>query len=168
MFDYGVNSGIGRSGKVLRRVLGLSDATHVVTADVLGAVAKHDATALIASINDERLAFLKRLKTWPVFGAGWSRRVSEVRAASLRMAAQRALPAPPPAAGPGKGAVPVSGGKRVATAGGIVAAGAGAAQQAHHGGARPIVIAAILVAAFAMAIAGWWWWRRRQKQLQES
>ena len=35
MFDYGVNSGIGRSGKVLRRVVGLPDDTSVVTDQVL-------------------------------------------------------------------------------------------------------------------------------------
>ena len=43
VFDYGVNSGIGRSGKVLRRVVGLPDNTSVVTDEVLRAVAKRDA-----------------------------------------------------------------------------------------------------------------------------
>ena len=70
VFDYGVNSGIGRSGKVLRRVVGLPDNTSVVTDEVLNAVAKRDAKAVIVAINDERLRFLKSLKTWPVFGAG--------------------------------------------------------------------------------------------------
>ena len=88
IFDYGVNSGTGRSGKVLRRVLGLPDKTSLVNDEVLRAVAKRDPKALVAAINDERLAFLKHLKTWPVFGAGWSRRVAEVRSVSLRMAAQ--------------------------------------------------------------------------------
>jgi lysozyme family protein len=83
VFDYGVNSGIGRSGKVLRRVVGLPDNTSVVTDEVLAAVLKRDAKALIVAINDERLRFLKGLKTWPVFGAGWSRRVAEVKAFSL-------------------------------------------------------------------------------------
>jgi Glycosyl hydrolase 108 len=67
VFDYGVNSGIGRSGKVLRRVVGLPDNTHVVTDEVLRAVARRDPNAPVVAINDERLAFLKRLKTWPVF-----------------------------------------------------------------------------------------------------
>ena len=72
VFDYGVNSGIGRSGKVLRRVVGRRrDSTHVVTDEVLRAVAKRDPKAIVMAINDERLAFLKRLKTWPVFGKGW-------------------------------------------------------------------------------------------------
>lgn len=109
IFDYGVNSGTGRTGKVLRRVVGLSDKTSVVTDDVLRAVAKRDTKALIAAINDERLAFLKHLSTWPVFGAGWNRRVAEVRSVSLRMAAQtRPMPSVVTdiAPAPGKGAVP--------------------------------------------------------------
>jgi lysozyme family protein len=109
VFDYGVNSGIGRSGKVLRRVVGLPDNTHVVTDEVLRAVGKRDPKALVVAINDERLAFLKRLKTWPVFGKGWGARVATVKSVSLRMAAQQA-PAPsiaPDAAPvPGKGVAP--------------------------------------------------------------
>jgi lysozyme family protein len=109
VFDYGVNSGIGRSGKVLRRVVGLPDTTHVVSDEVLRAVAKRDPKALVIAINDERLAFLKRLKTWPVFGKGWNARVAEVKSVSLRMAARQA-PTPsivPDAASvPGKGVVP--------------------------------------------------------------
>lgn len=109
IFDYGVNSGIGRSGKVLRRVVGLSDKTSVVTDEVLRAVGKRDPKAVVAAINDERLAFLKRLRTWPVFGKGWSRRVAEVRSASLRMATYaRPLPSTLNDVAPatGKGVVP--------------------------------------------------------------
>jgi lysozyme family protein len=109
VFDYGVNSGIGRSGKVLRRVVGLPDTTHVVTDEVLRAVAKRDPKAIAVAINDERLAFLKRLKTWPVFGTGWGTRVVGVRAVSLRMATERVpFPSivPDVAPVPGKGTVP--------------------------------------------------------------
>jgi lysozyme family protein len=86
MFDYGVNSGIGRSGKVLRRLLGLPDNTSAITQEVIDAVNKRDPKALIAALNDERLRFLKSLKTWPTFGGGWGRRVAEVKALSLKMA----------------------------------------------------------------------------------
>lgn len=86
MFDYGVNSGIGRSGKVLRRLVGLPDNTSVVTDEVIAAVKKRDAKQLIAAMNDERMRFLKSLKTFPVFGRGWTTRVTEVRAVSLQMA----------------------------------------------------------------------------------
>ncbi|MGE0564709.1 MAG: glycoside hydrolase family 108 protein [Pseudolabrys sp.] len=87
VFDYGVNSGISRSAKVLQRVLGIVDDGKVGPA-TLAAVAMRDAGDLVEAICDERLAFLKRLKTWPVFGRGWGRRVAEVKAASLAMAAQ--------------------------------------------------------------------------------
>lgn len=102
VFDYGVNSGIGRSGKVLRRMLSLPDTTHKVSDDVIAAAKRADAKALVAAICDERLRFLKALKTWPVFGKGWGRRVAEVKAAALAMAAQATAPPerpPPPATG---------------------------------------------------------------------
>ena len=112
VYDYCVNSGVGRAGKVLRRVVGLPDNSSVVTDGVLSAVARRDAKAIIVAINDERLRFLKSLKTWPVFGAGWSRRVAEVKAFSLRLAdhpivAQSPASRPiPTESAPAKGIVP--------------------------------------------------------------
>jgi len=97
VFDYGVNSGIGRSGKVLRRVLSLPDTTYKISDDVIAEAKRADAKVLVAAICDERLRFLKALTTWPVFGKGWGRRVAEVRTAALEMAAQSTAPqaAPP-------------------------------------------------------------------------
>lgn len=88
LYDYGVNSGIGRSGKVLRRLLGLPDNTSVVSAEVVAAARKRDPKVLINAINDERMRFLKALRTWPTFGKGWGRRVTEVRAFDLKLAAK--------------------------------------------------------------------------------
>ncbi len=93
-FDYGVNSGVGRAAKVLQRLLGLPDDGRM-SQTLVSAVNRQDAAAMVARICDERLAFLKSLKTWPVFGAGWGRRVSEVRSAALAMArASQAAAAP--------------------------------------------------------------------------
>lgn len=86
IFDYGVNSGIGRSGKVLRRCLGLPDNTSIIDDGVIAAANAADPKVLIDSICSERLRFLQSLKTWPVFGGGWGRRVVEVKAISLGMA----------------------------------------------------------------------------------
>ena len=86
VFDYGVNSGIARAGRVLRRCLKLDDSAGAVTDTVIAAAGEADAHGLIAAICDERLRFLQSLKTWPVFGKGWSRRVAEVKAAALEMA----------------------------------------------------------------------------------
>lgn len=86
VFDYGVNSGIGRSGRVLRRVLGIADTSSEVSDEVIAAARRANVKKLIAALCEERLAFLQRLRTWPVFGAGWGRRVAEVKAAALGMA----------------------------------------------------------------------------------
>jgi lysozyme family protein len=86
-FDYGVNSGIARPARVLRALTGLPRTPRTIDDAVLAAVAARAPHALIAALCDERLAFLKRLKTWRVFGAGWERRVREVRAAALALAA---------------------------------------------------------------------------------
>ena len=87
---YGVNSGTGRSGKVLRRMLGLRNDSGTVTDAVIAAARAADPKILIAGICDERLRFLQALKTWPVFGAGWGRRVAEVKSTALKMAADAA------------------------------------------------------------------------------
>ena len=147
VFDYGVNSGIGRSGKVLRRLLGLPDATHLVTGEVVRAAGQRDPAELVVAICDERLAFLKRLKTWPVFGAGWGRRVADVKRAALAMTKPTASPTTM---------------ARKAAAGGVVVAGTVAAQQAHQAGAQPFAIAVVLIVTAAIIAAVWWWRRRRQ------
>ena len=100
VFDYGVNSGIGRSGKVLRRCLKFPDNTSVVNDAVIAAANTANAKVLVAAICDERLRFLQNLKTWDVFGKGWGRRVAEVREVAIAMTKVAAQPAtdPPPEA----------------------------------------------------------------------
>lgn len=139
-FDYGVNSGIARSGKVLRRCLGLTGTSTRVTDEAIAAARQADAARLIAAICDERLVFLRSLKTWSEFGRGWERRVGEVRAAALAMATTAAGAAPPvrlPA-------------KAAGGAAGAAAAGA-AAQQA--GLSLPLVLVLAAVAALAVFTA---------------
>lgn len=70
-FDYGVNSGIGRPQKDLKKFSNLSGHT------------------LIDAINDERMAFLQSLGTFKVFGKGWTRRVSGVRTYSHQLFTQQ-------------------------------------------------------------------------------
>src|SRR5690348_8320903 len=136
VFDYGVNSGIGRSGKVLRRVLGLPDDASKVTDAVIAAARAADSRAVVAAICHERLRFLKSLKAWDVFGKGWGRRVAEVEAAALAMAA----PPAPRVNTPAK-------------AGGAVIAAGGAAAAAHQAGLPPDATAVVaLAAALAAAI----------------
>ena len=136
VFDYGVNSGIGRSGKVLRRVLGMPEEAGTVTDAVVAAARAADAAAVITAICDERQRFLKSLKTWDVFGKGWGRRVAEVEAAALAMTQPRAA------------ASPVS-----AKAAGAVAAAGAAAAVAHQADLPPLLVIGIaLAASFAAAL----------------
>jgi lysozyme family protein len=169
MFDYGVNSGVGRSVRVLQRLLRRADDGRVSEA-LLAAARERDSAELVRRLCDERLVFLKRLKTWPVFGAGWGRRVAEVKAAALRMAARvPAVPVEQPANGAaaGKGQVAPPNAVQRGTAGGIVVAGTAAAVEAQALGARPWLIAAIVAAALALAVLAWLAWRWRHKQMQE-
>lgn len=84
--DYGVTSGIARSGRVLRKVLGLPTEDWHITDDVMAALKKRALTAVIRQVNDERSAFLHRLSTCDRFCGGWDRRVASVKAISLKMA----------------------------------------------------------------------------------
>ena len=95
VFDFGVNSGISRSLKFLEAIAGVPQDGK--PDDVLiRTVANLPPAPVITELCDKRLAFLKRLKTWPVFGAGWGRRVAEVKSAGLKMASGSILPPPLP------------------------------------------------------------------------
>jgi uncharacterized protein (TIGR02594 family) len=84
VFDYGVNSGINRSAKVLQGFVGV-DVDGEIGPKTIAAVVQHDASTLIKQISDERLTFLQGLNAWPTFGRGWTARVQRVRDASLAM-----------------------------------------------------------------------------------
>ncbi len=154
IFDYGVNSGVGRASKVLRRVIGLPDTTGV--ADVLAAVGRRDPKALIIAINGERLRFLKSLKTWPVFGKGWGRRVAEVQAFDLALAAYPTGSPPPrpaitsPSVPAGKGVVPKP---VVATAAGPIAGGLVGGSLFPFFQAHPVLVLGGIVLIVAAVIA---------------
>jgi lysozyme family protein len=74
VFDYGVNSGLGRPRKALERFKSLKG------------------IQLIDAINNERMSFLRALHTFPVFGKGWTRRVEGVRTYSKVLANKNSGP----------------------------------------------------------------------------
>jgi lysozyme family protein len=167
IFDYAVHSGTGRAPKVLQRCLAIS-VTGTMDAATIAAARKADAAGLIDAICDERMRFLQNLKIWPVFGKGWSRRVTEVRAVAHAMAGKRDTPPPAPVqprAASGKGEVAVPAGAQTTSAGGAIVAGGSAAAQASD----PATILLIIVVTFAAAAGAWlfWrWWQRRQQEAQ--
>lgn len=86
IFDFAVNSGPSRAAKYLQKVAGAPQDGRIGPATLKAVRAKMHAT-VIHELCDDRMAFLKRLDTWPTFGKGWSRRVTDVRTEALRMAA---------------------------------------------------------------------------------
>ncbi len=115
VFDYAVNSGPGRPRAVLN-----------ANKDV------KEPVKLINIMCDERMAFLRRLKTFSVFGTGWTRRVTGVRANSIKLANGKSM------AGPG-------------SAGAIVVAGGAAATANPHN--WPLIICGTLLAAVFVWLA---------------
>jgi lysozyme family protein len=170
-FDYGVHSGVARAARVLRHLAGAA-AGNGVDAAALSLIAARESRVLIAALCDERLAFLKRLATWAVFGKGWARRVSDVRAAALAMAKRQAEPAanaePAPTATRGKGVVPLRKSAQRTTTGVVILGGALAAERAHAAGAGLALVLAVVAIGIAVAALVWllWRWRRRSMQLR--
>ncbi|ESW82861.1 glycoside hydrolase family 108 protein [Mesorhizobium sp. M1060] len=92
VFDFAVNSGPGRAAKYLQAAVGTAQDGRIGP-PTLKAVGARPPGAVIDDLCDARLAFLRRLPTWPVFGKGWSDRIRSVRSQALLMLA-------PPSPGP--------------------------------------------------------------------
>jgi len=101
VFDYGVNSGVGRAPKIYNQFKHLSDPV-----------------AIINAICDERMAFLRSLRTWNTFGKGWTTRVNSVRKNSIKLTS--------------KPIITVTSKPAASTAGAIVVAGAAATAAYPH------------------------------------
>ena len=85
MFDYAVNSGSARPIRALQRHLRIQADGVFGPATMAAMRASPNYGAAVRSICDERMTFLKGLKTWPTFGRGWERRVNDVRSSALVM-----------------------------------------------------------------------------------
>lgn len=81
-FDFAVNSGVGQAVKSLQRVLGLTIDGHL-GGITMNAVAQAAPLQLIRAYMEERRRFLRNLKTFWHFGAGWMDRCDGVEAAAL-------------------------------------------------------------------------------------
>lgn len=97
VFDFAVNSGPARAAIFLQEIVGVAQDGKIGPI-TLAAVAKWDSVKLIEKLCANRLAFVKRLSTWPTFGRGWSIRISEVLHLAKDMAI--ALPQPQPSPTP--------------------------------------------------------------------
>ena len=115
VFDAAVNSGPGRATKWLQAAVRVAQ-DGAVGPVTLAAAGRRDPKGLIDDICDVRLAFLRGLSTWAVFGRGWERRVGEVRRVARAMAGEDhgqespPLNSEPPPSGPPLSSQPPTGG----------------------------------------------------------
>lgn len=84
VFDYAVNSGATRASRALQNVCGVRVDGNIGVATV-NAVKNLDHEEVVNKLCDERLEFVRRLKTWKVFGKGWQRRIDGVRTAAVAL-----------------------------------------------------------------------------------
>ncbi len=93
LFDFAVNSGPDRAIRMLQQEIGvMSDG--LLGPKTLEAIKQRIAISgvagLIIALCNGRLGFLQRLAITATFGAGWSRRVDQIRMLALAMARQSA------------------------------------------------------------------------------
>ena len=75
VFDGAVNSGVGQSIRFLQRSVGATD-DGVIGEQTLAACHALAESIIQARYNGHRLQFMTNLKTWSVFGNGWSKRIA--------------------------------------------------------------------------------------------
>jgi len=86
IFDCAINSGVGRAAKFIQEIVGVP-ADGAIGNNTIAAIVQINPVTAINEFSDKRQAFLESLKTFPVFGKGWTKRVTDVRIKSLDMAA---------------------------------------------------------------------------------
>lgn len=84
VFDMAVNSGVGRSAKLLQHCVGVT-ADGAIGAITIAAVKSKDQEELIEKFSEARELFYRGLKTFDVFGRGWLNRVAHSNANALQM-----------------------------------------------------------------------------------
>ncbi|HPU79674.1 glycosyl hydrolase 108 family protein [Accumulibacter sp.] len=84
LFDFGVNAGPRTSVKLMQRAVGVT-ADGSLGPQTLAAATATDAGKLIDALAEARLAYYRSLDNFDVFGAGWSKRTSEVAALAHSM-----------------------------------------------------------------------------------
>lgn len=86
VFDTAINSGVSRASKFIQEIVGVSADGAIGNNTLLAISQFKDSVMLIDEYCEKRLAFLKALKTWPIYGRGWEKRVADVNETATRMA----------------------------------------------------------------------------------
>ncbi len=87
VFDWGVNSGMGRAAKALQRVVGVT-ADGAIGPMTIKATHNMKPQEVIVKMHSSRQSFYESLTNFKTFGRGWSRRNDETLEAALKMAGE--------------------------------------------------------------------------------
>lgn len=86
VFDVAVNSGVGRSIKLLQQTVGATpDGGFGSITFALVNKASNNPENVITLFSARRMEFLQTLKSFPIFGKGWSKRAAEVKETAIKM-----------------------------------------------------------------------------------
>ena len=85
MFDFSVNSGPEAAVRCLQKNLNIT-VDGIFGPNTLTALSSRNASDLIQSLTDERVAFLRNLTAFRWFGRGWLARVMAIQQEALRLA----------------------------------------------------------------------------------
>lgn len=190
VFDAAVNSGPAQAIKWLQRAINdvlsrsggkiIAVDAQMGTNTVDAANSIDDVDAIIGCMQDRRLAMLQNLRTWPVYGKGWGRRVADVRKLGQAVARGSVDLKPPPGWTQAPGKALASDAKPLPSpTGGVVATTIGTASSgvstitttaAPAQGMSPTVDAVLqvlivlgIVLTLAGAVYAWWANQRARK-----
>lgn len=153
LFDFAVNSGSPRAIRSLQKVL-KAQQDGVLGPATMAAVRSAEPMVVINQLCDERLRFLRGLRTWPTFGRGWGRRVDDINTQALGMVGNPVMTTADVAA-----TSTAQGSAIVATAGAAATALAQAQPAIEALGRMTPYVAVALIAA---ALLGVWLWRKQR------
>mgnify|MGYP003351144409 CR=1 FL=1 len=74
VFDFAVNSGVGRAAKYLQSIVGVPQDGQIGPQTIQACN-----TYLAMTLTNKRLAFMKSLSIWSTFGKGWQDRIDDVK-----------------------------------------------------------------------------------------
>ena len=84
VFDCGVNSGPGTSAQMLQRVVGVTP-DGIIGPKTIAATYAKPLRDVLQGLHDARLAYLRALPGWPLYGHGWGSRVDAALIAAKAM-----------------------------------------------------------------------------------
>jgi len=74
--DFAINSGIETAVRYLQRALNVADDGHWGPQTAAAAKSMNESDQIMR-LNAERIDFMRKLKAWPIFGAGWAGRIAQ-------------------------------------------------------------------------------------------